>query len=83
MAPSLTGSDWDVNDKHHPDLDQPKFTRGLNLFDSTMVVVGAMIGSGIFIVPAERTRHLGSAGWLLIAWAVAAALTIRWSPLLR
>ncbi|HUA16845.1 MAG TPA: amino acid permease [Verrucomicrobiae bacterium] len=63
-----------------PDLDPPVagpgFTRGLNLFDSTMVVVGAMIGSGIFIVPAEMAREIGSAGWLLVAWAVAGALTI-------
>lgn len=56
--------------------DLPKFTRGLNLFDSTMVVVGAMIGSGIFIVPAEMARNLGSAGWLLVAWGVAGVLTI-------
>ena len=41
-----------------------------------MVVVGAMIGSGIFIVPAEMARHIGSAGWLLVAWSVAGALTI-------
>ena len=53
-----------------------EFTRGLGLFDSTMLVVGAMIGSGIFIVPAEMARNLGSAGWLLVAWGVAGALTI-------
>jgi len=53
-----------------------EFSRGLNLFDSIMVVVGAMIGSGIFIVPAEMARHVGSAGWLLAAWAVAGVLTI-------
>ena len=53
-----------------------EFTQGLSLFDSVMVVVGAMIGSGIFIVPAEMARHIGSAGWLLVAWAVAGALTI-------
>src|SRR6202034_1700887 len=41
-----------------------------------MLVVGAMIGSGIFIVPAEMARHIGSAGWLLVAWGVAGALTI-------
>jgi hypothetical protein len=45
-----------------------EFARGLNLFDSTMLVVGAMIGSGIFIVPAEMARYVGSAGWLLVAW---------------
>jgi basic amino acid/polyamine antiporter, APA family len=53
-----------------------EFARGLNLFDSTMVVVGAMIGSGIFIVPAEMSREIGSAGWLLVSWAVAGVLTI-------
>jgi basic amino acid/polyamine antiporter, APA family len=41
-----------------------------------MVVVGAMIGSGIFIVPAEMARYLGFAGWLLAAWGVTGVLTI-------
>jgi len=41
-----------------------------------MVVVGAMIGSGIFIVPAEMARQIGSAGWLLVAWGIAGVLTI-------
>jgi basic amino acid/polyamine antiporter, APA family len=52
------------------------FARGLGLFDSTMVVVGVMIGSGIFIVSAEMSRQIGSAGWLLVAWAAAGVLTI-------
>ncbi len=59
-----------------PDLKPREFARGLGLFDSVMVVVGAMIGSGIFIVPAEMARHIGSAGWLLVAWGVAGMLTI-------
>ena len=41
-----------------------------------MLVVGAMIGSGIFIVPAEMSRQIGAAGWLLVAWGVAGVLTI-------
>ncbi len=53
-----------------------EFVRGLGLFDSVMVVAGAMIGSGIFIVPAEMARKIGSPGWLLVAWALAGALTI-------
>ena len=53
-----------------------EFSRGLGLFDSTMLVVGVMIGSGIFIVSAEMSRQIGSPGWLLVAWAVAGALTI-------
>ena len=59
-----------------PSAEPREFTRGLGLFDSTMLVVGAMIGSGIFIVPAEMARNIGSAGWLLVAWGVAGALTI-------
>jgi APA family basic amino acid/polyamine antiporter len=53
-----------------------EFARGLSLFDSIMVVVGAMIGSGIFIVPAEMARLIGSAGWVLVAWVLAGTLTI-------
>ena len=53
-----------------------EFTRGLGLFDSTMLVVGVMIGSGIFIVSADMARHIGSPGWLLVAWGIAGALTI-------
>ena len=53
-----------------------EFTRGLGLYDSTMVVVGSMIGSGIFLVSADMARTIGSPGWLLVGWAVAGALTI-------
>jgi basic amino acid/polyamine antiporter, APA family len=53
-----------------------EFSRGLGLFDSTMVVVGSMIGSGIFLVSAEMARTLGSAGWLLAAWALTGVLTV-------
>jgi APA family basic amino acid/polyamine antiporter len=53
-----------------------EFRRGLGLYDSTMVVVGSMIGSGIFIVSADMARNVGSAGWLLAAWLVAGMLTV-------
>jgi APA family basic amino acid/polyamine antiporter len=52
-----------------------EFHRGLGLYDSTMVVVGSMIGSGIFIVSADMSRELGSPGWLLVAWLVTGVLT--------
>src|SRR3954462_10797174 len=52
------------------------FIRELGLFDSVMIVIGTMIGSGIFIVPAEMSRVLGGGGWLLLAWAVTGGLTI-------
>ncbi len=53
-----------------------EFNRGLGLFDSTMVVVGSMIGSGIFIVSADMGRNIGSPGWLLVAWLLTGALTV-------
>jgi APA family basic amino acid/polyamine antiporter len=52
------------------------FERGLGLFDATMLVMGAMIGSGIFIVPADMARRIGSPGWLLAAWVLTGLLTI-------
>ena len=55
---------------------EQKFVRGLGLLDSTMLVAGSMIGSGIFIVSADIARLVGSAGWLLVVWAVTGALTV-------
>src|SRR5437867_13402307 len=52
------------------------FVRGLGLLDSTMLVAGSMIGSGIFLVSADVARLVGSAGWLLVVWAVTGVLTI-------
>jgi APA family basic amino acid/polyamine antiporter len=52
------------------------FVRGLGLFDSTMIVVGSMIGSGIFIVSADIARHTGSTGGVLAAWAISGVLTV-------
>src|SRR6184192_4515842 len=50
--------------------------RGLGLLDATMIVMGSMIGSGIFITSAESARLIGAPGWLLLAWAVAGLMTI-------
>jgi APA family basic amino acid/polyamine antiporter len=58
-----------------PGLDV-EFRRALGLYDSTMVVAGSMIGSGIFIVSADMARQVGSAGWLLVAWLVTGVLTV-------
>jgi APA family basic amino acid/polyamine antiporter len=52
------------------------FVRGLNLFDSTMVVIGVMIGSGIFIVSADMSRLINSPGWMLMAWVITGILTL-------
>jgi basic amino acid/polyamine antiporter, APA family len=53
-----------------------EFHRGLGLYASTMMVVGSMIGSGIFIVSADMARTIGSPGWLLGAWVLTGLLTV-------
>src|SRR5437764_1879122 len=52
------------------------FIRGLGLLDSTMIVAGSMIGSGIFIVSADIGRQVGSPGWLLVVWIITGLLTV-------
>jgi basic amino acid/polyamine antiporter, APA family len=52
------------------------FVRAIGLFDGTMIVVGSMIGSGIFIVAAEISRETGSPGGLLPTWILTGLLTI-------
>src|SRR5215467_5927286 len=52
------------------------FVRAIGLFDGTMIVVGSMIGSGIFIVAADITRQTGSPGGLLLTWILTGLLTI-------
>ena len=58
------------------DTPNEKLVRGLGPLDATMIVIGSMIGSGIFITSAESTRLIGAPGWLLLAWAMAGLLTI-------
>ncbi len=52
------------------------FKQSLSLFDGTMIVAGSMIGSGIFIVSADMTRQVGSAGWLIALWLLTGLMTI-------
>ena len=53
-----------------------KLVRGLGLLDSTMLVAGSMIGSGIFLVSAVIARQVGSPGWLIVVWLVTGVLTL-------
>jgi APA family basic amino acid/polyamine antiporter len=55
---------------------QPELVRSLSLLDAAMIVIGSMIGSGIFIVSAESSRLIGAPGLLLLTWIVAGLLTI-------
>jgi basic amino acid/polyamine antiporter, APA family len=59
-----------------PPTNDDNFVRQLGLLDSTMLVAGSMIGSGVFIVSADIGRLVGSAGWLLVVWAITGALTV-------
>src|SRR3981081_1019609 len=59
-----------------PGTESSGFVRGLDLFDSTMIVVGSMIGSGIFIVSADIARHMGSTGGRLAAWVFSGVLSV-------
>jgi len=52
------------------------FKQSLGLVDGTMIVAGSMIGSGIFIVSADITRNVGSAGWLIAVWLITGFMTI-------
>ena len=53
-----------------------KLVKGLGLMDATMLVIGSMIGSGIFIVAADIARQVRSPGLLIMTWVVTALLTI-------
>ncbi|MFZ6011166.1 MAG: APC family permease [Bacteroidota bacterium] len=57
-------------------MSETKFKPALGLWDATMIVAGSMIGSGIFIVGADITRNVGSAGWLVAVWLITGFMTI-------
>ncbi|HEY1062466.1 MAG TPA: amino acid permease [Daejeonella sp.] len=57
-------------------LEQNEMKRELGLLDATLLVAGSMIGSGIFIVTADITRNVGSAGWLIVVWLITGLMTL-------
>lgn len=57
-------------------MSQTEFKPTLGLLDATMLVAGSMIGSGIFIVSADITRNVGSAGWLIAVWLITGLMTL-------
>jgi len=69
-----------LNSVNQPDtgssLSAPHFVQGMGLFSATAIVMGSMIGSGIFIVSADMSRVLGSPALLIAAWLVTAVMTI-------
>jgi basic amino acid/polyamine antiporter, APA family len=57
-------------------MSETKFKPVLGLWDTTMIVAGSMIGSGIFIVSADIVRNVGSSGWLVMVWLITGFMTI-------
>jgi APA family basic amino acid/polyamine antiporter len=57
-------------------MSEQKFKKSLNLWDSSSIIIGSMIGSGIFIVSSAMSRTLGAPGWLLLAWVLTGVLTV-------
>jgi APA family basic amino acid/polyamine antiporter len=57
-------------------MTETTFKPSLKLLDATMIVAGSMIGSGIFIVAADITRNVGSAGWLIAVWLITGFMTV-------
>ena len=81
MAPSSstahdTSAAASASDKITKPAAGQNLSRSLGLFDSTMIVAGSMIGSGIFIVAGEMAREIGSSGWLMLSWVLAGVLTV-------
>src|SRR6478736_4093288 len=60
----------------HLEQATPQYHRSLRLTDGALLVIGSMIDSGIFIVSADISRTLGSAGWLILVWALTGVLTL-------
>lgn len=65
-----------LNHQTKPMQENEHFKRELGLLDGTMLVVGSMIGSGIFIVSSDMVRNVGSAGWLLLLWLLTGVMTV-------
>ncbi len=59
-----------------PPSASPELVKGLGLFDSTMIVVGSMIGSGIFIVSADISNQVQSPGLLILVWLASGFMTL-------
>jgi basic amino acid/polyamine antiporter, APA family len=61
---------------HSQNQSRPHLERGLALGAATAIVVGTIIGTGVFLKSATMGQHLGSVTWVLLAWAVAGVLSM-------
>ncbi len=58
------------------DAGSPHYHRSLRLIDGALLVIGSMIGSGIFIVSADIAKSVGSSGWMIVVWGLTGLLTV-------
>ena len=58
------------------EMEESVLKKEIGLTDATLLVVGSMIGSGIFIVGADITRHTGSSGWFIAVWLIGGVMTL-------
>jgi APA family basic amino acid/polyamine antiporter len=58
------------------EAEKAEFRKSLGFIDSTALVAGSMIGSGIFIVSADIARNVGAPGWMLMVWLITGIMTI-------
>ncbi len=73
---SSTEPQTDILENRSRAASEQQLVRGLGLFSSTAIVIGSMVGSGIFIVSADIGRLVDSPALLIAAWLVTAAMTI-------
>lgn len=59
-----------------PPTETPELVKGLRLLDATTIVMGSMIGSGIFIVAADVARQVRSPGLFMLAWVISGLMTV-------
>src|SRR6185295_8755088 len=59
-----------------PEVSEPRLAQVLNLWDATCVVVGAIIGVGIFFNPRDVAQITGSAGAAMAAWTVGGVIAL-------
>jgi APA family basic amino acid/polyamine antiporter len=57
-------------------LPEEQLARRLGLFDATMIVMGGIVGSGIFINPSVVARQVGTPGLILAAWAIGGVIAL-------
>ena len=57
-------------------MSQPKLVRRLGLFDATMLVMGGIVGAGIFVNPAEVARHVATPGLIVGAWLIGGVIAV-------